>query len=157
MSTGTYLRLIGSGGAAAQIEGPDAAEAHSFFLMMCIMAPTQILTALTLTPELRHKLVEWLGSLEADEPHPLPTDATTDASTDDCVICMDAEATHILAPCGHLCVCAACACQLVHMEGDATSTEWRKSAECPICRRIVESVVAKVWATGGAGRAEAYI
>ena len=31
------------------------------------------------------------------------------AGEEDCVICLDAPKTHILAPCGHQCVCGTCA------------------------------------------------
>ena len=38
-----------------------------------------------------------------------------------CVVCMAEERTHLLVPCGHKCLCEAC----------ATMREW---TECPICR-----------------------
>lgn len=47
-----------------------------------------------------------------------------------CVVCCDAEATHILAPCGHRAVCAGCA---------------RLIEECPLCRARVLCVVGKVY------------
>ena len=48
-----------------------------------------------------------------------------------CVVCCHAEATHILAPCGHRAVCAGCA---------------RLIEECPLCRARVLCVVGKVYA-----------
>ena len=47
-----------------------------------------------------------------------------------CVVCCHAEATHILAPCGHRAVCAGCA---------------RLIEECPLCRARVLCVVGKVY------------
>jgi len=41
-----------------------------------------------------------------------------------CVVCMDAPKLHIILPCGHQCVCEACAQQL-------TQTT---SPSCPVCR-----------------------
>ena len=41
-----------------------------------------------------------------------------------CVVCMDAPKQHIILPCGHQCVCEACAQQL-------TQTT---SPSCPVCR-----------------------
>lgn len=43
----------------------------------------------------------------------------------ECVICIDAPPTYIIAPCGHKCVCEVCA---------------RKIEMCPLCRGEVENV-----------------
>ena len=43
-------------------------------------------------------------------------------SSSECVVCMDAPASHILAPCGHQCVCEACI---------------NVGQECPMCREVV--------------------
>mmetsp|Transcript_48424 Transcript_48424/g.156204 ORF Transcript_48424/g.156204 Transcript_48424/m.156204 type:complete len:243 (-) Transcript_48424:181-909(-) len=48
----------------------------------------------------------------------------------ECVICMDARATHVLVSCGHRCLCALCADGLLH--GDR---------QCPICRQDVEQAI----------------
>ena len=40
-----------------------------------------------------------------------------------CVVCMEAERSHLFAPCGHLCVCEMCAALV--MSGDT---------KCPMCR-----------------------
>ena len=42
---------------------------------------------------------------------------------DECVICRDAQKTHVLVPCGHMCVCGACASVV---------------DSCPICRKPIE-------------------
>jgi len=52
----------------------------------------------------------------------------------ECVVCLDGNATHILAPCGHMCVCDECAARIVD-----------DKADCPICRAHVVTVVAHVW------------
>ena len=44
----------------------------------------------------------------------------------DCVVCMTQMRCRMLRPCGHVCVCAACASDL---------------HDCPICRRVVESTL----------------
>lgn len=46
----------------------------------------------------------------------------------ECVVCKDAEAMLAAIPCGHLCVCAACA-DKIHGIG--------KTNECPNCRRYI--------------------
>ena len=48
-----------------------------------------------------------------------------------CVICLDAAKTHLLAPCGHRCVCANCGPSL-------------EGKPCPVCRERCVMVV-KVW------------
>ena len=49
----------------------------------------------------------------------------------ECVICMDQRKNHVLVPCGHLCVCQACADRIM-AEGET----------CPICRTAVREAVA---------------
>lgn len=41
----------------------------------------------------------------------------------DCVVCLSEPSTHAPLPCGHMCLCAACANQLA-----------RQSTKCPVCR-----------------------
>jgi hypothetical protein len=52
----------------------------------------------------------------------------------ECVLCLDAESSHILAPCGHMCVCGPCAFQLAEAK-----------ASCPLCRQSIVSVVSQVY------------
>jgi hypothetical protein len=58
----------------------------------------------------------------APAPHP------DDAEEDQCVLCFDAPKDHIIIPCGHMCVCEACAKQLTQM----------KKPSCPICRGAIQ-------------------
>jgi len=56
-----------------------------------------------------------------------PHDATLpQALARGCIVCMDAPNDHAFMTCGHLCVCASCARQIV--EG---------SGRCPVCRGVV--------------------
>ncbi len=58
-----------------------------------------------------------------------PTPATAAAAVDDdCVICFDGPKDTLLAPCGHVCCCIACANALLE-----------KEEKCPVCRRFIES------------------
>ena len=56
----------------------------------------------------------------APAPHP-------DAEETMCVVCFDAPKDHIIVPCGHQCVCEACAEQL-------TNT---RTPMCPVCREPI--------------------
>lgn len=47
-----------------------------------------------------------------------------------CVVCLDAESTHLFIPCGHRCVCAADA-ELLRRQGGS----------CPVCRQHVEGIL----------------
>jgi len=47
----------------------------------------------------------------------------------DCVVCLDAPATEVVSPCGHLCLCTGCAPQV------------RKKRICPVGRCYVASIV----------------
>jgi len=50
--------------------------------------------------------------------------------TKECCICLDAPATHIFAPCFHLCICAKC--QIPYANGTVR--------ECPMCREEFKNV-----------------
>jgi len=54
---------------------------------------------------------------------PEPQEETEDDDTL-CVICLGEEKSHIMAPCGHRCLCAGCANRMVF------------PASCPMCRRV---------------------
>ena len=45
------------------------------------------------------------------------------ADDDSCVVCMDAEKTHVFVPCGHVCACAECSAHVMS-----------SAATCPYCR-----------------------
>ena len=55
----------------------------------------------------------------------------SNASSDDrqCAICLDAESTHALVPCGHRCVCAVCAERAL------------RSGQCPLCREPCDTAL----------------
>ena len=57
-----------------------------------------------------------------------PPPATTEEDDKLCVICLDADKTHVCVPCGHRCLCTACAVD-------------NKPSKCPVCR----ADVAVVW------------
>ena len=58
----------------------------------------------------------------ADEDTKKPS---ADAEATECVVCLDAPKSHVLGPCGHICVCEACAERI--QVGDS----------CPVCRKEV--------------------
>ena len=45
-----------------------------------------------------------------------------------CVVCMDAPKQHSILPCGHQCVCEACAQQLTQ----------KSPPTCPVCRALIQ-------------------
>ena len=59
---------------------------------------------------------------------PPPPPPATEEDDKLCVICMDADKTHVCVPSGHRCLCAGCA-------------ETNKPSKCPVCR----ADVAVVW------------
>lgn len=54
--------------------------------------------------------------------------AGADDQREDCVVCMADGKTHLLAPCGHVCVCGNCS-QVLLMQ----------YANCPICRTPISA------------------
>jgi hypothetical protein len=52
----------------------------------------------------------------------------TEYVTPECIACMDAVSNVLLAPCGHLCLCAPCWGSMIHAAG----------RKCPLCRAAVE-------------------
>jgi len=59
-------------------------------------------------------------------------DDNADSDDDDvmCVICLDGEKSHLLAPCGHRCLCKGCAETI------------KFPFPCPMCRRVCRDAVA---------------
>ena len=55
--------------------------------------------------------------------------AGSDATTHECVVCMDSKKSHALVPCGHMCVCKKCA-----------ETILATRQLCPVCRALVLQV-----------------
>ena len=104
---------------AAAVKAAAAAEADAERQQM-----EEDLAALTLQMQsdaLRvQQMQAQLGAPPA-APAPHPDD-------DQCVMCFDAPKDHIIIPCGHVCVCEACAKQLTQMENPS----------CPICRTAIQ-------------------
>eukprot|EP00931_Biecheleriopsis_adriatica_P104750 TRINITY_DN7938_c0_g1_i1.p1 TRINITY_DN7938_c0_g1~~TRINITY_DN7938_c0_g1_i1.p1 ORF type:complete len:530 (+),score=89.34 TRINITY_DN7938_c0_g1_i1:143-1732(+) len=78
---------------------------------------------------------ESLGSSSSSGMRPSQAAASSTAASAEvglCVVCFDADATHVVIPCGHQCVCAACSGQL---------------ATCPVCRGSATQFI-KVFASG---------
>ena len=63
------------------------------------------------------------------------------ADDDACVICLEAQRTHALLPCGHHCLCAASSSEY------ELHAEWERVGEgpkCPMCRVPVRDAQ-RVW------------
>ena len=54
-----------------------------------------------------------------------------------CTVCMDSDASRIVAPCGHKCMCITCCDQIVH-----------STNQCPICRETIESTIGTIYDVG---------
>ena len=65
-----------------------------------------------------------------------------------CVVCREEEATWVLVPCGHRCVCAKCfiltgvhACTSETLMEVGSRVPFHKDGKCPVCRTVVREVV----------------
>ena len=86
--------------------------------------------------------VEGTGDTEMEYGGPSPSQ-TTDAAAEpepevlvpevnddtSCIICLDAERSHLLTPCGHRCLCKGCA------------EDMELPRRCPICRAFCDTIV----------------
>jgi hypothetical protein len=74
-----------------------------------------------------------LATQQENHPPTLPASAgALLGALPECVVCMDAPVEKILAPCGHMCLCARC----------ATKVKKRRGINlCPVCRDPIESVL----------------
>lgn len=70
---------------------------------------------------------------------PVSSTRTTTASAEpltpdsqECVLCMDKAATHVMVPCGHVCLCDTCA---------TPGSLMRLHRQCPICRAAIQQTV----------------
>ena len=54
----------------------------------------------------------------------------------DCVVCLDERKDQLCRPCGHVCLCAGCAGQMVKDKGKG-----KNSLKCPMCDKEVEEVM----------------
>ena len=68
---------------------------------------------------------KWLHEKPAVDSKPATPVPPVD-DENECVVCLDAQKSHVLIPCGHFCVCEACADRLAVGDG------------CPICRTPVQ-------------------
>ena len=50
-----------------------------------------------------------------------------------CVVCMSTKKTHLLVPCGHMCVCEGCAASIQNVN--------REDRKCPICRTVSVQII----------------
>jgi hypothetical protein len=106
--------------AAAEVEAVAEAVAAVERLQM-----EQDLAAATLRMQTEALLVQQMQAQlgvppAAPAPHP-------DDAEGQCVLCFDAPKDHVILPCGHVCVCKACAKRLKQM----------RNPSCPICRTAI--------------------
>jgi E3 ubiquitin-protein ligase MUL1 len=59
-----------------------------------------------------------------------PAAPAPQAEEEMCVLCLDAPKDHIITPCGHQCVCGACAEKLKRV---------KRNPACPICREPINA------------------
>ena len=119
--------------------GANPLPPHTYIQLSALYERTRVAAisllsiAAVLTPENRG----WLSSRRLSLVQTVASHFSasgTEVTKRECVVCMDGEASHILAPCGHMCACGACATLLVE-----------SGAVCPLCRASVASIVAQVW------------
>lgn len=55
----------------------------------------------------------------------------TSAPQSACVVCLDADPTHIVVPCGHHCICAQCSFKM----------KAKDEQRCPLCRQTIDSII----------------
>ena len=67
-----------------------------------------------------------------------PTVDSGSSADGECAVCLNSGLTHVLVPCGHMCVCAACSERLMS----------EMSPRCPLCRTPCE-VSQRVYLSGG--------
>ena len=60
----------------------------------------------------------------------------------DCAVCMNGKATHMMMPCRHLCVCTTCNMKLV---ADQPTAAAHRPRECIICRTPIESIITPIY------------
>ena len=77
-------------------------------------------------------------SADSATPTRHPTKALQEA---ECVVCLDAAATHLCAPCGHRCGCRGCLATLQRMR-----------APCPLCRTPIAAIQPAVFQGAGPAR-----
>jgi hypothetical protein len=108
--------------AAAAVEAAAKAEAAAERLRL-----EEEVAALTLGMQ-RDALRLQQAQAQLGVPPAAPAPHPDDAEEDQCVMCFDAPKDHIIIPCGHVCVCEACANLLTQM----------RKPTCPICRTAIQ-------------------
>jgi hypothetical protein len=107
--------------AAAVVEAAAKVEAAAERLQM--EEDLAVLTLSVQSETLRMQAMQAQLGVPPAAPAPHPDDAE-----DQCVMCFDAPKDHIIIPCGHVCVCEACASLLTQM----------RKPSCPICRTVIQ-------------------
>jgi hypothetical protein len=111
--------------AAAAAEAAEAAEAAAAAERLRMEEQAAVLTRTVQSASLQlQQLQAQLGVVAPAAPSP-----QMEAEGALCVVCMDAPKQHIIFPCGHQCVCEACAQQLTQ----ATAPT------CPVCRALIQA------------------
>ena len=151
-----YLTIVSLGGASDPLTPPSASQLRLLHGHALAHASIHLLCALLFTAPCRHQLAAWrrvlvrklygtlADALSRRAERPIAAAAATryateqspalESSVRECILCFDAEASHILAPCGHKCVCGSCACLLTESH-----------SPCPLCRLPILSVVHQVY------------
>jgi len=78
----------------------------------------------------RHLDEDW-GAEAVALGHGVGESASTENEATECCICLDARATHIFVPCGHVCICKEC----------KTPYKNGTKLECPMCRKEFTTVI----------------
>jgi len=135
-----YLRVTDAGG-ADPLSAHASMQLRTLFERTSVATVSLLSTAVIASAKYRRILSSWLTAhpwqlvqIAKESVVAAVNPGGREAPDRECVICLDGKATHILAPCGHMCVCAECAARLVD-----------DTADCPICRARVVTVVAHVW------------
>ena len=103
--------------AAAAVKAATAAEAAAERQQMEVEMAALALTMQSGALRMQHMQAQLGVPTAAPAPHP-------DDAEDQCVLCMDAPKDHIIVPCGHQCVCEAC----------AETLKKARNPLCPFCR-----------------------
>lgn len=72
--------------------------------------------------------LRWSGAeaLSSNQSFTSSTCTGDSAPANDCVVCMDAPVSHVVVPCGHMCLCGRCSAAV---------------DQCPVCRATVQSMM----------------
>jgi len=105
--TGTLLA-----GSGAQVLAPDVGNVAAALpqTSTCLWGPTQGVGA---------------GGVAIANPDSALRAAVPVADEQECCVCMATQKSSVFVPCGHMCVCAACATGIM-----------ARNKECPVCRRV---------------------